>query len=619
MRRTAAAAAVALAAMLAGSACPKPVHKTDQSQTDSRTHGQGDRGGTLRLIATTDADTTLSLDPTAATDPGAWSLLRALTRQLMTFPPGPPGGKDPVPDVAAAPPDVSDDGLVYTFTLRADVRYAPPRKAAVQAGDFVIGIKRSCDPNTDSDNAGLFTELIDGMRPFCDGLLAVPKGDPAAVARYIQSNDVPGLSAPSPTRLVVRLTRPSGDLVYLLATPFASPIPADALTVKDNSPEFLTRFPASGPYAVGSYNPHQRLRLVRNGNQPDGDPNRHAYADVIEIGLNASDNAGSVLAIRSDAADLAWRTAPPADEVAKAEGDHDPLLHTASNGCMNYLVLNQRRAALSLLSVRQALNLAVDKPMLVDGIAGFPGGGTPRGGFLPSTQAGFAGTDPYATPGSHGDATRAQQVLAGMAPVALDFMYPLPLVEMPDGTTRYADPATLPPETEDQAPFTGVVDTGPPARWPALAKQFAAAMSRAGFDVHLHPVPANEIYIKHLNPGGANDWDVAPVTWCPDWPGLGGRTLFAALLDARPAVNGLDLGGYDSAAADRLADTAAAERDPAKAAELWQKVDEQVMADAAIVPLGEETTAAFVGKRVADWSHSAFLPAGDLPNIRLTR
>jgi peptide/nickel transport system substrate-binding protein len=601
--------------MLAGSACPKPVHKTDESQTDSQPQSHGSRGGTLRLIGTSAADTD-PLDPAASTDSGGWSVLRALTRQLMTFPPG-ADSRHPVPDIAAGPPDVSVDGLVYTFTLKPGVRYAPPRKAAVRAGDFVTGIKRVCDPNAESDAPSLFTELIDGLRAFCDGLAKVPKGDPAAVARYIQSNDVAGLSAPSPTQLVVRLTRPSGDLVYLLATPFASPVPADALTLKANNADFIARFPASGPYAVGSYTPHQRLRLVRNANQPEGDANRHAYPDVIEIGLNASDAAGSVQAIRSDAADLAWRTAPPPEVVAKAEGGHDALLHTASNGCMNYLVLNQRRAGLSLLAVRQALNLAVDKPMLLDGIAGFPGGGSPRGGFLPSAEAG-SGIDPYATPGGQGDLGRAEQVLAGMSPVALDFMYPLPLVEFPDGTTRYADPATLPPETEDQAPFTGVVDTGPPARWPALAKQFAAALADAGFDLHLHPVPNDEIYIKHLNPGGANDWDVAPVTWCPDWPGLGGRTLFAALFDARPEVNGFDFGGYDSPAADRLADAAAAERDPAKAAELWQKVDEQVMADAAVVPLGEETSAVFVGKRVADWSTSAFLPGGDLPNIRLT-
>jgi len=599
MRRTAPLITAALAALVLSAACPRP------------TPAAG--GGTLRLIGGSEVDRT-ALDPAAADDSGGWSMLRALTRQLMTFP---TGGHDPVPDVAARPPDVSADGLVYTFDLKPNVRYAPPRKAAVQAGDFVIGIKRVCDPNAESDAVGLFTGLIDGMRVFCDGLAAIPKGDAAAVARYIRSYDVPGLSAPSPTRLVVRVTHPAGDLVDLLATPFASPIPADALSLKANDPAFISAFPASGPYAVASYEPHLRLRLVRNKNQPTGDAVRHAYPDVIDIGLNASGEAGAVLAIESGAADLPFRAAPPAERVTQAEQAHDPLLHLDPNGCMDYLVLNQRRAAFSLLAVRKALNLAVDKPTLLDGIAGFPGGGTPRGGFLSSTQAGFAGIDPYATSGSKGDPGRSQQVLAGMSPVSIDFMYPLPLVETADGL-KYADPATLPPDAADQSIPTRVVDTGPPARWPALAKQVAPALAAAGFDVHLHPVPANELYLKHLTPGGADDWDVAPVTWCPEWPGLGGHTLFSTLFDPRPQAGGLDFGGYQSDGAERLADAAEAERDPAKAADLWRQVDEQVMADAAVVPLGEETSAVFVGKRVANWSPSPFLPAGDLPNLRVT-
>ncbi|MDQ1443856.1 MAG: peptide/nickel transport system substrate-binding protein, partial [Acidimicrobiaceae bacterium] len=567
--------------------------------------------GSLRLIATSEADRD-PIDPAGASDPGGWSVLRALTRQLMTYP---PGGREPVPDVAAQPPEVSDDGLTYTFTLRANVRYAPPRQAAVSAGDFVIGIKRQCDPNVPSSGAGLFM-VIDGMKAFCDGLGAVAKHDPAAVRSYIGSNQITGLSAPSPTTLEFRLTRPVGDFVNLLATPYASPIPADALADEADSEHFRSRFPASGPYAVGEYNQHKRLRLVRNANQPRGDANRHAYADVIDIQLVASSQAGAVQVIHSGAAELPWRTAAPPEAVSKAEGEHDPLLHIDPSPCMNYLVLNQRRPAMHPLAARQALNLAVDKPALLDGIAGFPNGGTRRGGFLPDTVAGFEDTGPYDTEGGHGDPGKARDALLTLAPVDIDFLYPLPLVETADGL-KYVDPATLPPDAPDQSMSTSVIDTGPPARWPALAKQVAAALGPAGFNVRLHPVPNDEFYLKHVEPGVANDWDVAPVTWCPEWPGLGARTLFAVLFDARPDAGGYDFGGYQSAEADSLADAAAAERNPGKAADLWRQVDQQVMADAAIVPLGQENTATFVGKAVRNWAPSSFLPAGDLPNLQV--
>ncbi|UCC75295.1 MAG: hypothetical protein JSW37_07135, partial [Anaerolineales bacterium] len=57
--------------------------------------------------------------------------------------------------------DVSDDGLVYTFDLRKDVKWVQWDPAAqkanekrpVVAGDIEYGIKRVCNPETASDYA----------------------------------------------------------------------------------------------------------------------------------------------------------------------------------------------------------------------------------------------------------------------------------------------------------------------------------------------------------------------------------------------------------------------------------------------------------------------------------
>ena len=83
-------------------------------------------GGTLHVIATEPAFQ--GFDPQASYTAWPWEVLRCcLLRTLMAFP-GVPDfpGTQPVPDLAAGPPDVSSDGMTWTFHLRPGLHYAPP-------------------------------------------------------------------------------------------------------------------------------------------------------------------------------------------------------------------------------------------------------------------------------------------------------------------------------------------------------------------------------------------------------------------------------------------------------------------------------------------------------------
>ena len=74
-------------------------------------------GGTLR-IASLDADLD-AFDPLTGYSIDSWQILRATTRQLVTYPGSPNGLKEDttlVPDLAASW-DISDDGKTYTFHL----------------------------------------------------------------------------------------------------------------------------------------------------------------------------------------------------------------------------------------------------------------------------------------------------------------------------------------------------------------------------------------------------------------------------------------------------------------------------------------------------------------------
>ena len=54
---------------------------------------------------------------------------------------GGPGGTTPVPDLASAFPEISPDGLMYTFPLREGIRYSTGEP--VRPEDFRYGLERA--------------------------------------------------------------------------------------------------------------------------------------------------------------------------------------------------------------------------------------------------------------------------------------------------------------------------------------------------------------------------------------------------------------------------------------------------------------------------------------------
>jgi oligopeptide transport system substrate-binding protein len=118
----------------------------------------------------------------------------------------------------------SDDGLVYTFTLRTDipwVRHDPetgeteqvlddrgnPR--TVTALDFAYGIKRACDPALGSYYSAVVAPLIKG----CEAVLFAE--DPEAIPRELV--EAIGVSAPADDTLIIELAFPAS--YFLAMTP----------------------------------------------------------------------------------------------------------------------------------------------------------------------------------------------------------------------------------------------------------------------------------------------------------------------------------------------------------------------------------------------------------------
>lgn len=552
---------------------------------------KGKRGGTLRLLGQGDIT---NLDTATSYELIAWGyIMRAMTRQLVTYPNTEDKVKRdvPVPDVAAKLPEITDGGRTYTFTLKKDVEFAPPVNRAIVGNDFIVGIKRLCDPNNPSGGLGYFTDTIVGLTDFCAGLGKVKTGNTAAVKSYIENNRVAGMSSPEDNKLIFKLTQPAGDFLNLLATPFASPVAGEhALKYIADSKEFRQNFVGSGPYTLDRYEPEKFIHMKRNENQKDGDEIRRAWVDRIEITTNSSDDTVVQQQIETGEADMYFGGSPPVATIETARNKKDARLHVNPNGCIYYTVMNLRRPqspggkALQDVRVRQALNYAWDKTAHLQ-VYGGETAGTPTGQILTSPIIGYDKFDPYETPGNNGDPDKAKALLTAAGfpnGITFDYLY------------------------------------RPARKGEALAASVQESLKKSGITLNLKKVLDKDFYSQHLVKPDANDWDFSSVGWCPDWPGNGSRTFFTPLLDGRKyAAGSTNYGEYNNPAVNKLVDKALTAQSLTKVKTQWHAIDVAVMKDAPWVPVYESNSVQFVSARLKNFVFFPFSDNADVTNLWL--
>jgi peptide/nickel transport system substrate-binding protein len=399
-------------------------------------------GGTLRVAVPHDIpfvpSSLSSSDPSIAADaldPHLWGwfdaaeLLRCcLVRTLMSYPglATAEGGTHLETDLAISSPDVSPDGLTWTFRLQQGLRYAPPLEdVEITSSDIVRSILRALVVlGPEGGYAALETYAIVGVPEFLAG----------------QTASVAGLEVPDRYTLRIRLERPAGDLPARFAALDTSPIPPDPrdptaiFGVATGHDEDYGRFVvASGPYMIEGadltdfgvppadrvpapgYLPSRSLTLVRNPSwDRSTDGLRPAYVDRIEVAI------GGTLEERSSAVDrgeidlVHYAGAPPQAPSEQIAGYPSERVHTDSRDIVRYLEMNQALPPFDDVRVRQAVNLAIDKARLID-LAGGPRAAAPAGHLvLDSLEDNLLlSYDPYRTPGSAGSADAARTAMRG--------------------------------------------------------------------------------------------------------------------------------------------------------------------------------------------------------------
>jgi peptide/nickel transport system substrate-binding protein len=535
-----------------------------------RESAHGVKRGTLRVVNHSDVD---ALDPGIAYGAADLTLLRGLVRELYSFDSRLEGERAlvPVPDLADGPPKLSQDGRTYTFRIRQGVRYAPPVNREVQARDFVYAVERQFDRDNPSPNP--YNSLIKGTAKFAAG----------------KAKTISGMRAVGLHTLQITIDEPANDFLSILTLPFFSPVPEEHASRYEPGRDYARELVATGPYRLKEYRPGQLIELVRNENwDPRTDSLRSAWVDKITVTIGRSQE-DIQRAIESEEADLNLDNMPaPVSELERLSGD--PVLSkrfaVETTGCVHYLTLQMDAGPTRKLAVRQAVNYAIDRQGVVLAIGGRYAG-EPASTILSPTLAGYSAFDLYPSQDSVGDPDKAKELLAAAG--------------YPDGVVLS---------------FVGQSSD----KWKALYQSLQSSLQRAGIRLKPTFYRGYEVYTKSLRLRAKKDeHHLGAARWCPDYPGNGSRSFIGVLLDGRkisPTANN-NFGAYNSPKVNALIDQAYATQDTQARNELWGRIDQQVMEDAAWAPLVYDREAFLWSSRVRNWTFTPWLSNPDITNLWL--
>ncbi|MGS0743456.1 ABC transporter substrate-binding protein [Glaciimonas sp. GG7] len=164
-----------------------------------------------------------------------------------------------VPDTSTAMPEVSNDGLTYTFHIKPGILFTPDPafkgvRRELTAQDYVYTIERVLDPKNHSPQASSFEGKIVGL----DALVA----DAKKTGHFNYDTPVAGLTTPDRMTLRIQLNMLDQTFLYLLAH---STTGAVAREVVEKYGQDTGRHPVgTGAYFLKEYVPRSKIVLEAN-------------------------------------------------------------------------------------------------------------------------------------------------------------------------------------------------------------------------------------------------------------------------------------------------------------------------------------------------------------------
>ena len=436
-----------------------------------------------------------------------------------------------VGDLATTPgTNVNGDCTVWEYTIKDGLKFEDGQP--ITSKDIAYGIARSFDP-----------DLTSGPTYLQEWLAGTPQYDTAWDFKANKTSLPPGLTTPDDKTLRFQFAEPHCDLPFAASLPTSAPVPAD----KDTGVDYDTQPVSSGPSKITENTPGVQLVLERNPNwDPATDPVRHQYPDkfVWTFGPDADAAVSRVIADNGpDQSAVAW-SGVPASLVAKVAAD--PALQErtllSQTPSANRLTINTQRV--TDLSVRQALNYAIDREGLVKTLGGETVA-SPITTLMPPGTLGYQQYDAYPA-GPNGNIDKAKELLAGRTPELV----------------------------------LGAADD---SQGQEVATQLKANLEKAGFTITVKSIPSDSKLDETKKKD--NPWDLYVDSWAADWPS--GAAILPVLFDGRTikAEGNSNSSFVNSDAINAEFDRVLA-LDPAQQTSEWAALDKRIMTELApAVPL----------------------------------
>lgn len=488
-------------------------------------------GGTLSIGFEGDI---FSLDPSQGYDFISWPAERLIFETLITY----GEGTDLVPHLADAMPEVSDDGLVYTFTLRDGVNFVNGDGSVhreMTADDVAFSFNRILNPNltpAPSPVSGSFFTVIEGAQ-------AVVEGD---------AEEASGIVVVDERTLEITLAQADPTFLNIIAMPFGSVVPADL--AGEDTDAFSEDPVGTGPYTLESRTIGEEAVFVRHDHYWGETP----PTDRIEFRFGVD---GNTAAQQVEANQLDIMGDPvPAGVVNSLRESYPDRLVVVNQVAVHYLTMDTsdpEGGPLTDVLVRQAFNHAIDKENIVQLL---------RRGVVAHCvyPTELPGHNPDCAPYDY-DPERARELMeeAGFG----------------DGfsTTLYTDPS------EDST---------------AVVQAIQQDLGEIGVEVE---IVAQEFDVLLGTVSVPHEAPLVYIGWFQDFPDP--SDFYDPILSCAAAVEGgFNTGWWCNEDADALAAEAKAEPDAERRLEMYQELELMVMEEAPWVPLLFPAIDTFISERV---------------------
>lgn len=336
----------------------------EQADSGGTDGGGGNGGGANIVVGTT--DTVQTLDPAKCYSYYCSNVFQNAGNTLVSYE---PGSTEISPQLATEMPQISDDGLTYTFQLREGVTFHDGSEMTSE--DVKFSLNRSRWINH-PEGAGFLIGGIESIETPDDYTVEITLSEPditfTSKLAYTVATVLPSDAYPSPD----------------------GPLPEDADPEEFIKEEFI----GSGPYEVAEFREGQSLQLSSFdeywGDAPAND-NTLVQFFAESSQLQAALQAGDV--------DVAFRYLTP-EQRESAQGSENIEVIEGEGASIRYLVFNTLLEPFDDPNVRKAIAAAVDRERIIENV--LSGAGQPLYSMVPPSfeanaptfQSEYEGQDP---------------------------------------------------------------------------------------------------------------------------------------------------------------------------------------------------------------------------------